>query len=306
MPSLPRAPWIAALCLPLAASCSIRELAADGLAGVMSSMETAYASDNDPELVAAALPFGLKTIEALLIDSPENEKLLLSACRGYVQYSYAFVESEALYHENTDYQYAQRLRDRSLNLYLRARDYGLRALELRYPGIAERLRNHPDEAAEELGDEDVELMYWISAAWGSAMSVGLDRPDVVADVDAARALLRRALVLDEDYGGGALHEAMIVIEALPELMGGSPERAREHFARAVELSGGDSAGAYVSLASSISVGAQDREEFIRLMESALAIDPDSVPELRLANTISQKRARYLLEEVDNLFLEPLD
>lgn len=306
MPSPTRAPWIVACVLPLATSCSIRDLAANGLAGVMSSVETAYASDNDPELVAAALPFGLKTIEALLIDSPDNEKLLLSACRGYVQYSYAFVESEALYHENTDYEYAQHLRDRALNLYLRARDYGLRALELRYPGVGEGLRNRPDATAEILGEEDIPLMYWISAAWGSAMSVGLDRPDIVADVDAARALLRRALVLDEDYSGGALHEAMIVIEALPELMGGSPERAREHFARAIELSGGDSAGAYVSLASSISVGAQDREEFVRLMESALAIDVDSVPELRLANTISQKRARYLLQEVDNLFLQPID
>ena len=40
-----------------------------------------------------------------------------------------------------------------------------------------------------------------------------------------------------------------------------------------------------------------------LLRKALAIDPDAVPELRLANTVSQRRAAWLLARADELFLE---
>ena len=45
--------------------------------------------------MAQALPFALKTIEALLAEAPEDRNLLLAACSGFTQYAYAFVEVEA-------------------------------------------------------------------------------------------------------------------------------------------------------------------------------------------------------------------
>ena len=95
----------------------------------------------------------------------------------------------------------------------------------------------------------------------------------------------------------------MVLESLPPAMGGSPERARQHFERAVALSGGQRASTFVSLAESVSVSEQDRAEFERLLESALAIDPDNAPSGRLANIIAQRRARRLQLKVDDLFLE---
>jgi len=71
----------------------------------------------------------------------------------------------------------------------------------------------------------------------------------------------------------------------------------------VALSGGQRASTFVSLAENISVPAQDRAEFERLLDSALAIDPDDAPSGRLANIISQRRARRLQLRVDDLFLE---
>ena len=55
----------------------------------------------------------------------------------------------------------------------------------------------------------------------------------------------------------------------------------------------------------MSVEAQDRAEFERLLNGALAIDVDEDPSNRLLNTIAQKRARLLLEHVDDLFFETL-
>jgi predicted anti-sigma-YlaC factor YlaD len=52
----------------------------------------------------------------------------------------------------------------------------------------------------------------------------------------------------------------------------------------------------------VAVPKQDRAEFRRLLEQALAIDPGLHPEWRLANLLMQHRARWLLARTDELFL----
>jgi len=281
----------------------IRKLAVGALANAMAAGGDVYASDDDPELVRDALPFALKTLETLLAERPDHAGLLVATSKGFAQYAYAFVEADAERIEPEDYRRAVELRERALGLYLRARDYGLRSLELDHPGISDRLRTSPDAAAAEFDrPEHVDRLFWTGAAWGAAISVGRQRPDLVADVDAVRALMRRALELDESFERGTIHAVMISLESLPAAMGGSPERARQHFERAVELSRGRLAAPYVTFASSVSVANQDRDEFVRLLETALAIDPEASPSDRLANRISQRRARLLLDRVDDLFL----
>lgn len=81
---------------------------------------------------------------------------------------------------------------------------------------------------------------------------------------------------------------------LPALAGGSAKRAREHFDRAVALSEGQSAFAYLAMATSVAQPAKDRSEFERLLKAALAVDVNKRPALRLANLIAQKRAGALL------------
>lgn len=288
-----------------AASCSIRQLAIGGLADALAGSAEAYAREDDPELVREAMPFAMKTIEAVLLEDPENETLLSSACTAFGLYAYVVqLEGEAL--QASDYARSEHMKRRALRLHLRARDFALRALELRHPGICERLRTDPPGAAAALEEEDVELAYGAAGTWGLAIGLGKDDPALVADVDAVRALLRRALALEEGWDHGALHEAMISVEGLPKAMGGSPERAREHFQRALALSGGQRASLYLKLAENVSVPAQDRNEFERLLQAALAIDLDIAPALRLSNRISQERARRLLDGIDDLFLPPLE
>jgi predicted anti-sigma-YlaC factor YlaD len=69
----------------------------------------------------------------------------------------------------------------------------------------------------------------------------------------------------------------------------------------LELSGNQSAFAYVTMASSVALPARNRAEFERLLRAALAIDVSTRPSLRLVNLIAQKRARFLLSRVDRLF-----
>lgn len=290
--------------LPLAlGACSIKRMAVKSVANSLTSGPDVFGTDDDPDLVKDALPFGLKTMESLLAAVPGHEGLLLTLCKGYAQYSYAFVQSEGDLIVNTDYAKARELHERAYKLYLRARGFGLRGLEQRYKGITAELQTDPARAAARIQARDVAMLYWTAAAWGSAISLGKDRPEMLADLPAIRALMERGLAVDEAYEGGAMHEAMIVLEALPEAMGGSLERAKQHFARAVELGHDRRPSPYVTLATSVAVLQQDRARFTELLERSLTFDPDRDPSQRLATVVLQRKARALLERQDEFFLE---
>jgi predicted anti-sigma-YlaC factor YlaD len=286
------------------AGCSLKRMAVNSVANSIASGGDVFSRDDDPELIRAAIPFGLKTMESLLEVVPDNRNLLLAACQGYTQYAYAFVQLDADLIEPTSYEEATRLRDRALKLFVRGRNFGLRALELKHKGITRMLQSRPDSAARLLGAKEVPMIFWTAAAWGSAINLGKDRPDLAADIDAVKALITRGLALNERFDRGAFHEAMIVMESLPPAMGGSPQRARQHFERAVALSEGSRPGPFVTLAQSVSVASQNRREFRELLGKALEVDPEKHPSDRLETLVIQRKARALLAREDELFLDP--
>ena len=131
------------ICATTASGCSINRLAVDKVGDALAGGGGTYATDDDPELVGAALPFGLKLIESLLAQSPEHRGMLSAAASGYTQYAYGFVQLPAEQLEQTDLQRSWMEKDRARRLYLRARDYGLRGLALGRPGFAQRFREDP-------------------------------------------------------------------------------------------------------------------------------------------------------------------
>ena len=294
--------WLPLL-LVLLSGCSIKKMAINKLGDALSGSGTGFASDDDPELVKAAVPFSLKLIESLLAESPQHKGMLLAACSGFTQYSFAFVNQDADELEDTDIAAATRMRVRAKRLYLRARGYGLRGLEVKHAGFEQALRKNPKTAVKSATVSDVPLLYWTAAAWGSAISVSKDDPALVSDQIIVEALIDRALELDEDFDRGAIHGVLISYEMARQGVTGDPAlRSKKHFDRAMKLSGGKLASPLVSFAESVSVQNQNRAEFQALLDQALAINPDAVPELRLQNLVAQRRARWLLGRVDDLII----
>jgi len=290
----------------LAAACAGCSAAASYVAAdaITSDSSRAYVEDDDPELVRQAVPFGLKTMETLLEQHPNHQGLLTSLASGFTQYSYAFVQSDADEAEAAGKMAAARVsRDRARRLFLRARDYGLHGLEVRHKGISGRLEGARDldPVVAQLNKDDVRLVYWTAASWALAIAAGKDDMALVAQLPAPGALMRRALTLDEAFDEGAIHEFFISWEAA---QGGGEEafrRSREHFERALVLSGGRKLGPYVAYAEAVVVPRQDRAEFNRLLQHVLTYDVESDKAHRLANVLAQRRARFLLSRADDLF-----
>jgi predicted anti-sigma-YlaC factor YlaD len=294
------------LLLALSASCSVEQYAINRLGDALAGGGTSFASDDDVELIREAVPFSLKMIESLLAQSPRHEGLLLAATRGFTQYSYAFIQQDAERMEDVDLQRSLEIRTRARKLYLRARDYGLRGLSLERPYFVSQLRTNPVQAAATAEVRDVAFLYWTAAAWGAAISISKDDPDLVADQPQVEALIDRALELDDEFGYGAIHSFLIAYEGSRKNADAGTDalaRSRRHFERAVAESDGVLAAPYVTLAESVSIQTQNRGEFVSLLERSLAIDVNARPEWRLENLILQQRARWLLGRVDELFVE---
>lgn len=247
-------PLAVALAALLLAACSVKRVAVNKLGNALASGGTTFTSDEDPELVRDALPFSLKLIESLLAESPRHRGLLLAAASGFTPYAYAFVQEDADELEDHDLDKATALRIRARRLYLRARDYGIRGLEVSHPNFGSEQRRDPKAAVQAATLKDVPLLYWTAASWGGAISLSKDNPDLVADQGIVEALIDRALVLDEKFGDGAIHSFLIAYEASRNGAAGDfAVRARKHFDRAMELSGRHQAGPLVSLAENVSL-----------------------------------------------------
>lgn len=294
----------ALLLLALAcSSCSVRNYAINQLGDALAGGGEGFATDEDPELVRAAAPFSLKMMESVLSEAPGHARLLAAASGGFAQYAYAFVSQEADETESRDVAAAQALRHRARALYYRARDYGLRALDARHAGFRALFRTSTATALARLSRDDSAALYWTAVAWTAAISLSKDSPRAIADLPLADLMIERLRALDPDMDHGALHAFLIAYEMGRPGARDPEARARRHFEQAVRLSEGHKAGPFVAFAESVCVATQSKREFEAMLGQAIAIDPGARPEWRLENTILQRRARWLLAQKDQLFLE---
>jgi hypothetical protein len=304
---LHRAPGLVTLVLALAASTgcgTLKKMALKQVASTLSGPGSVVTSHNDPETVRGAMDFALIMNESLLASIPNYEPLLTATCSQYTQYAYGFIQPDAERLQFDDFEKSKEISDRAFRLAVRGRDLCWRALEVKFKGITAQLKSDPVAAAQRARRDDVPLLYWSAASLGASISLGgVGHPELLIDWPIVRALAERGLALDETWNRAALHELMITVESLKEELGGSPERAQRHFARAVEVQQGLSPGPYVALAMGVAKAKPDRDQFEKLLKQAIAIDPEKDPANRLPTILTRQRAQFLLDHIDDIILK---
>jgi predicted anti-sigma-YlaC factor YlaD len=286
------------------AACNVKQYALRQAADALSSTgeSTAWTGDDDPELIRDSLPFALKTMESLLASEPDHVGLLTGLASGFTTYGYAFIQQTADMAQERSLAEAKRGWDRARKHYQRAQAYALRGLEVRHPGFTSTFKADAARAVKQLTAADVELTYWTAASLGALIGISKDRPEFIAEWPSAGVLMQRALALSPDWNRGAIHELLISFESRSEIMGGSLQRAQQHFERALALQQGLKAAPYVSWAENYCVARQDRTCFDEMLGRALAIDLDQSPGDRLANVIMKRRAEWLKSRAEDLIL----
>jgi len=273
--------------------------------GAASKAETVFLGEEDPELAGAALPTFIKASEMLLAADPKDRDKAVATASLYVMYANAFVDGPASYLPDDRFEERKAAADRAGALYRRAFRLLAGALERRSPGILEAAKAGRAEALARLGRGDVPLLYWSAASVLAAFGLNPLDFESAANVGAAGLFLARAAELDPGWNGGALYELYLPYYAsLPPYMGGDPAKALDAYRKALEYSGGQSASLFVAYATSICVPADDYAGYRAALERALAIDPQSRPDARLATVLAQRRARWLLDGADRYFAIP--
>jgi predicted anti-sigma-YlaC factor YlaD len=290
-------------CVLVTAPGCVKQIAVNSVADSLSGTGNGFARDDDPELIRDTLPTIIKLMEQIHDAAPKHEPLAVALTKAATSYGAAFIVEDADRIEDHDVAAAKAVRNRAKRMFLRARGYGLDALDVDVPGLrAAMLGNDKEARAALLGKAQkraVPALYWTGAAWAEAITNAKDDMALVGQLPQAVELMRRALALDESWDEGSIHEFFVSYDAAQNDL----KSAKQHFDRAIELSHDKKMSPYVSYAEAVCVGTQDKKEFVRVLQKVLAFDVDSDLDHRLVNILAQRRARWLMGRISDLFAE---
>jgi predicted anti-sigma-YlaC factor YlaD len=286
--------------------CSIKKMAMNQVANALTGADsgTVFTGDNDPELVGDALPFAIKMYESLLASNPNHQGLQLTTGSLYIMYANAFLHTPASMMTDEQFHQQEFLMQRAKNLYIRGRDILVNALDKKYPGFRQKIDKRKfSEAVAMATIKDIEMLYWAGAGWMGAFAIDPFDMKLGITLPGAAAMMERVMNMNPNYGLGDIHNFYVLYYgSLPDYMGGSFEKARKHFDLAVKASKDKGTSPYISLATTVSIQDQKVDEFKTLLEKVVKFDPNSDPANRLLNTINIRKARWLLNHVDDFFL----
>lgn len=255
---------------------------------VTDNLPYGFLDSDDPELVAAALPSYIVTLDGLLVTWPEDDDLLRSGAALYGAYATLLGDDPV----------------RTRRLTARALDYALRAACIsREATCGLRAASFPEFEAtvKALGKADLPLLYALGSAWAGYIQVHSEDWDAVAELARVQLVFEQLVAVDPQYERGMPQLYLGVIHSLlPPALGGRPDVARAYYEQAIERSGGRNLYAKLMYAKQYARLLYDRDLHDRLLGEVLAADPRERG-LTLANVHAQQEARRLLDSADDYF-----
>ncbi len=290
-----------------ATGCNLNKLAADQTASLLTEGAPALEGFWDWELAGLGTPGALMQLEAMLAISPDNEVLALNLAKAYVGYGVGWVENDyEIQYAKGDFDASDRTRHRARLLYLRARNLALRCMRNRADGLDAALRAGGAELTAYLAKhyrdkDDVPPLFWAGLAWGAAINMGLDQPDLLADMGIAKAIVQRSAELDDLYFNGGVYVFLGGMEAaMPKALGGDPEKGALMFEKGLARTQRRNHMLHVNYARIYAVNAQNRGLYVKLLNEVIE-SGDLGNDVRLNNKIARIRAVRYLSQVDDLF-----
>ena len=266
-----------------------KQMTVGSAATLLEDVANSSYKQSDLRVIREGMPAYLMLMDGMVEAMPENERLLITAAQAYSSFASAFIEAE-------DKDYARAL-------YSRAKKYALRSLEKR--GLKNPVSKPFDEFETgliELRKDDVPYMFWTAASWGSWIRLNMSSMAALAELPRVEALMKRVLVLDEQFYYGGPHLFMgIWFASRPKIAGGDLSKAQHHFSKALALSQDKFLMTQIYYADQYAKKTFDKELFVSTLNNVLNTPADQIPELTLLNTVAHKKAKKLLAEAEEYF-----
>jgi hypothetical protein len=178
-----------------------------------------------------------------------------------------------------------------------------RALRVLSPEFAQQMTSgqRVDQAVAVIDNANaVPALYWRAAALGK-WAQGQGFATVLSFKDEIRAVMTRCMELDRPYfyaGPDRYFGAFFAIA--PTYAGGDLERSRQHFEESIRQHP-NYFGTRVLYAENYAVKSQNRQLFEENLRFVIDGDPESMPDAAPENRVEQRKARALMERIDELF-----
>jgi hypothetical protein len=306
---IPKRIILAATITLLVIACSPKTLIVRQMTDMVDSGVTAFEHDSDLDLTEKAIPANIKLLEAMLANSPDDRRLTTLIARMYGSYGFGFLETRferAFYTDSQkgpDEPDIDALKDQLNHTYEKGMNYALDALEQGVPGARTALAKVAaiDPYLERLDMDDVAPLFWYGFNLGAWVNRNLDSIRAVSRAHVARKVMERVIELDPGYNSGGAHLFLLAyFGSRPPMMGGSQEKAGDHYRQLRQIAGEDYLLADLFYGRFCLHQQQDREEFVATMQR-IADYPVKDGELALYNAIAAQRAGIYLAAVDRLF-----
>ena len=233
--------------------------------------------------------------------NPFNSTILLEAQKRLTQYGYTFLLEIGDRKIYEDYAVSKQIYSEAKQSFSKAFVIGKNALRINYPEVDQWLSN-PEKIKINFKIQHISNLYWTAASIGGLIKSGKGSPETVVLLPQVGLLLNTALELDPSWGNGSVYTALISYTMAEfQVSKAKKETVKFYFEEAVRLSNGKDAGTFVAYAESVSIKNQDKNEFIQLLNKAVAITPTDDEEINLQNIIARNRAKWLLLRTDELF-----
>lgn len=280
---------IALLAALFLAGCSLQKMALKTTSGLFAYGIEALYAEPDLKIAETAIASNLKLLEGFHLADENNKEILELLTQGFASYSMAFLEESEP--------------ERASLFYLRARDYGFERLQQTKAfkkGIPAKEADFVQQLPQ-IKKSEVAPLFWTAFAWAGWVNLNRDNPKAVFELNIVKAMMNRVLELDETFFFGAAHLFWgSTYGSIPPMLGGSPEKAKEHFERAIEISEGKFLMAKVYYAQYYAVTTLNEELFDELLQNVENAPMDIMPEYELMTSIAKRKATDLMARKDDL------
>lgn len=276
-------------CLLAALAISLNGCAAIAKRSMLESLDTSLARQTDLQLLREGAPALLLMLDGLIASEPGNQNLLIAGTKAYSAYAGALAEKGET--------------DRALAMSVKGRDYGLALLNL-YPEFRKNNGKTTEDfsrALDAFGKQDVPALFWGGYGWANWIKFQNGAPAAMADLPMVELLMQRVISLDESFYYGAAHIFMgSYYGSRPKMFGGRPGDSRQHFEKALTLSGRRFLLTQVAYAETYAKTIFNEKLYRELLQEVIDA-PLPKDELASSNQLAKVTARKLLDLADEYF-----
>jgi len=253
------------------------------------NLKHAVLKQNDPQVVAEALPAYLLLQESLLIKDPENEALLMSTATLYASYITL-----------TDHLAPKRNQSLSQKAFELALDAAC-VHKQDFCALNTKKFEQFTPVIEQASVNDIDTLYSLGSRWVNWIQANPTDWNAIAQLAQVKHIMKWVISIKDDYKNGEPYLYSAVLESLvPPALGGKPDLAKANFEKALVLSNNKNLMVHVLYAKYYARMMFDRELHDRLLNTVINTDAEQ-DNLTLNNTLAKQMAETLLQSADEYF-----